>query len=51
MGKHDTDLVRLAAEHVFELFKGANPDVPLVYHGFNRTRELVVSERMQARRR
>ena len=43
MGKHDTDLVRLAAEHVFELFKGANPDVPLVYHGFNRTRELVVS--------
>ena len=43
MGKHDTDLVRLAAEHVFELFKGANPDIPLVYHGFNRTRELVVS--------
>src|SRR5437868_5170458 len=29
MGKHDTDLVRLAAEHVFELFKGANPDVLL----------------------
>src|SRR2546425_12290194 len=43
MGKHDTDLVRLAAEHVFELFKDANPDVPLVYPGLNRTRELVVS--------
>jgi len=43
MGKHDTDLVRVAAEHVFELFRGANPDTPLVYHGFNRTRELVVA--------
>jgi Family of unknown function (DUF5706) len=43
MGKHDNGLVRVAAKHVFELFRNAKPDVPLVYHGFNRTRELVVA--------
>ncbi len=41
MGKHDNDLVQKASEHVFELFRSAKPEVPLVYHGFRRTRELV----------
>src|SRR2546422_846786 len=41
MGKHDNDIVQKASEHVFELFRSAKPEVPLVYHGFRRTRELV----------
>src|SRR5438270_9839108 len=41
MGKHNSDLLRAASEHVFTLFRNTNSDNPLVYHGFRRTRELV----------
>ncbi len=41
MGKHNTDLLRAASEHVFTLFRNAKADNPLVYHGFRRTREVV----------
>ena len=33
MAKDDPDIVRLAAQHVFELFQKANADAPLIYHG------------------
>lgn len=36
-------LLRTAAQHVFELFRSAKTDNPLVYHGFKRTRELVAN--------
>ncbi len=41
MGKHHSDLLRAASEHVFRLFRNAKPDNPLIYHGYKRTRELV----------
>jgi hypothetical protein len=41
MSKRNSDLVRLAGEHVFKLFRGVGQDPPLVYHGFRRSRELV----------
>jgi len=41
MGKGDPYIVRLAGQHVFELFRNANTDAPLIYHGFQRSRELV----------
>jgi len=41
MAKTDSDIVRLAGQHVFQLFSGAGADVPLIYHGFKRTRALV----------
>jgi predicted metal-dependent HD superfamily phosphohydrolase len=41
MAKTDPDIVRLAGQHVFELFSGASADVPLIYHGFKRSRALV----------
>ena len=41
MAKDDPDIVRLAGQHVFELFQKANPDPPLIYHGYKRSRELV----------
>jgi hypothetical protein len=41
MAKDDPDIVRLAGRHVFELFRNANTDSPLIYHGLKRSRELV----------
>src|SRR2546428_6247632 len=41
MGKGDSEIVRLAGQHVFELFSSAGSDVPLIYHGYKRSRELV----------
>ena len=41
MGKADSDIVRLAGEHVLELFSSAGADVPLIYHRFKRSRALV----------
>jgi len=41
MGKADPDIVRLAGEHVLELFSSAGADVPLIYHRFKRSRALV----------
>ncbi len=41
MSKHNSDLLRAAAEHVFQLFRNAKQDNPLVYHGFRRAREMV----------
>lgn len=41
MGKEDAEIVRLAGQHVYELFRKANGDPSLVYHGFKRSRELV----------
>src|SRR5262249_17436793 len=40
VGKH-TELLDAANKHVFELFRCAKPDNPLVYHTFKRTPELV----------
>ena len=41
MSKNDSDLVQLASEHVLDLFSNASADVPLVYRGYKRSRELV----------
>jgi len=41
MSKSDSEIVRLAGRHVFELFSNARADVPLIYHGFKRSRGLV----------
>ena len=41
MAKDDPDIVRLAGQHVFELFQKANTDPPLLYRGYKRSRELV----------
>ncbi len=41
MGKHNSDLLRAASEHVFTLFRNARQDNPLVYHGYKRTRQMV----------
>ncbi|HYV65901.1 MAG TPA: Pycsar system effector family protein [Myxococcales bacterium] len=38
-GKHDKRIVKLAAEHVFDLFRQANADQTLVFHGFKRSRD------------
>jgi len=43
LSKHDPPIVRLAAQHVFEIFQSAGADTPLVFHNFARTRELVAS--------
>lgn len=40
MSKHDKDLIRNAADHVFTLFRDASRDGALVYYGYDRTREL-----------
>jgi predicted metal-dependent HD superfamily phosphohydrolase len=42
MSKHDGDLVRGAREHVFALFRAAD-HLPLEYHQFTRTREIVAA--------
>src|SRR3982075_1004840 len=41
MSKHDDPIVRLAGHHVFQLFRNAGPDNPLVFHNFGRTRALI----------
>ncbi|MFL5312198.1 MAG: Pycsar system effector family protein [Myxococcales bacterium] len=41
MGKGDQEIVRLAGQYMFELFRGASAGHPLIYHGFKRSRELV----------
>ncbi|HWE23450.1 MAG TPA: Pycsar system effector family protein [Myxococcales bacterium] len=43
MGKRDKDVIRYAADHVFALFRDASRESALVYHGYDRTRELVRS--------
>jgi hypothetical protein len=40
MGKRDSDIVGAAAEHVFALFRDASKDGLLLYHGYDRAREL-----------
>src|SRR5262249_54076778 len=37
----DFELVRDAGEHVFELYRNATPETPLLYRGFKRTWEIV----------
>src|SRR6266550_1702618 len=41
MSKHDPPIVRLAAQHVFQIFRDARSDNPLVFHNFGRARALV----------
>ncbi len=41
MGKNDSEIVRLAGEHVLDLFSNASAEVPLIYRGYKRSRELV----------
>ncbi len=41
MGKGNSEIVQLAGQHMFELFRKVNTDSPLIYHGFKRSRELV----------
>jgi hypothetical protein len=41
MGKNDWEIVRLAGEHVLDLFSNASAEVPLIYRGYKRSRELV----------
>jgi len=45
MSKHDNDVVRNAADHVFALFRDATRDGALVYHGYDRARELARAAR------
>jgi predicted metal-dependent HD superfamily phosphohydrolase len=45
MSKHDDPIVRLAAQQVFQIFRNARPDNPLVFHNFGRTRALVDASR------
>lgn len=49
MGKHDDDIVRSASEHVFALFRDAGPEGSLVYHSYDRARELARATRQIAR--
>jgi pycsar effector protein len=49
MAKHDAPIVRLAAQHVFQIFRNAGPDNPLVFHNFGRTRALVDATREVAK--
>jgi len=41
MGKDESEIVRLAGRHVFELFRNSNPGSPLIYYGYKRSREVV----------
>ena len=41
MGKDDSEILRLAERHVFDLFRNGNGTSSLVYHGFKRSRALV----------
>ena len=45
MGKHDKGIVGLAAEHVFDLFRHAKDGSSLVFHGYNRSRDVVAAAR------
>ncbi len=49
MSKHDAPIVRLAAQHVFQIFRNAGPDNPLVFHSFGRARALVDATREVAK--
>jgi hypothetical protein len=49
MSKHDAPIVRLAAQHVFQIFRSAGPDNPLVFHSFGRARALVDATREVAK--
>jgi predicted metal-dependent HD superfamily phosphohydrolase len=49
MAKSDSELVRLAGQHVFELFSAANGSAKLLYHGYNRARGLVGDARDAAK--
>src|ERR1700682_3844124 len=49
MSKHDAPIVRLAAQNVFQLFRSAGPDNPLVFHSFGRARALVDASREVAK--
>src|SRR6266403_2935894 len=48
MSKHDEPIVRLAAPQVFQIFRNAGPDNPLVFHSFGRARALVDATRAVA---
>src|ERR1700682_1206037 len=41
MGKDDSEILRLAERHVFDLFRNGNGTSSLVYHGFKRSGALV----------
>src|SRR5712671_3940256 len=41
MGKGNSEIVQLAGQHMFELFRKVNTYSPLIDHGFKRSRELV----------
>src|SRR5262249_40114669 len=43
VSKHDSEVVQLAGQHVLELF--SNADLPLIYHGYKRSRALVADAR------
>jgi len=43
MGKKDKEIVRQAAEHVFDLFRTASPGNALVFHCFKRSRDVVAA--------
>ena len=45
MSKNDSDIVRLARKHVLDLFSSAPAEVPLIFHGYQRTRGLVEDSR------
>src|SRR5215813_5036964 len=49
MGKHYKDLVRKTADHVFARFRDGNGDSALVYHRYDRVRELTKACREIAR--
>jgi hypothetical protein len=49
MSKHDAPIVRLAGQDVFQLFRSAGPDNPLVFHSFGRARALVDASREVAK--
>src|SRR6267143_969112 len=49
MSKHDEPIVRLAAQQVFQIFRNAGPDNPLVFHSFGRARVLVDATREVAK--
>ena len=49
MGKHDNDIVRDAGAHVFAIFREAARDGRLLYHGYDRSRELAAATREIAR--
>jgi predicted metal-dependent HD superfamily phosphohydrolase len=49
MAKHDKQIVKLAAEHVFDLFRQAKAGNALVFHGFKRSRDVVAAAKRIAK--